>query len=222
MQKIRTVRCLVLAGFALATGAWAGSCVAATPAAAVQAWVESPSLVDALPSTQSKSRPGGYRVERVMSDSVLNKQWALVASCAQPARPFIAVELPRTVHPHFTTVHIGAANTGAAGWDSLNLDIAKISIFFPAYIPVQVRLAAAAAAAWMQNLPAASPMLVHAGDRVVLWNREPELHLAIAAVSLEYGREGQIIHLRRDNPNTLQNVTMTGVVRGPGSVELLP
>ena len=216
MQTKKIIRVLVLAGYALASGAWALSCTANTPEQAAQAWVSAQSRVD-VSATQEKM-PSGYRVERVMTDAVLHKQWALIASCDHPAHPLIAVELQRAVRSHSMQARV----------DSASFNTSTISIQLPAYVPAVVHLAAAATSLFSVNpaasavRPLVSPMLVQAGDRVVLWNREPELHLAIAAVSLEYGREGQIIHLRRDNPGTLQNVTMTGVVRGPGSVELMP
>ena len=210
------IRVLTLAGCALASSVWALSCTATTPEQAAQAWIGAQSMVD-VSATQTKIL-SGYRVERVMTDAAMHKQWALIASCEHPAHPLIAVELPRAVRSHSMQAHVETAS----------YDTSTISIQLPVYVPVVVHPGTAvtplfsAKPAAIEARPQASPMLVHAGDRVVLWNREPELHLAIAAVSLEYGREGQIIHLRRDNPGTLQNVTMTGVVRGPGSVELMP
>jgi flagella basal body P-ring formation protein FlgA len=65
-------------------------------------------------------------------------------------------------------------------------------------------------------------VLVRAGDRVIVWEQGPELRMEIAAVALEYGHAGQLIHLRRKGFRQGQSLTLTGVVRGPSSVELAP
>jgi flagella basal body P-ring formation protein FlgA len=60
--------------------------------------------------------------------------------------------------------------------------------------------------------------LVRAGDRVHLWSFDANVRLEMEVVALEYGRVGQVIHLRRSGQNTL----IAGVVVGKDSVELMP
>lgn len=221
MQKKISFRWLFLAGFALASVAGAASCPAATPEAAAQQWIraqQGSELFHAAALTTDLSL--GYRVERVMSDAGLHAQWALVSDCAHPARPWLAVRisLPAAFHAHPVAVSM---NTSQRAFPD------QISAMLPAYIPISVSSASPAVASFAVSRAVSpstvtSPMLVHAGDHVVLWNQEPELHLAIAAISLDYGHAGQVVHLRRDTPNTMQSVTITGIVRGPGSVELMP
>ncbi len=215
MQKKTLFRWFVLTGFALASGAWALTCPAVTPESAARQWERAQQRAESFESKDAASSDvaSGYRVERVMSDATLHAQWALISDCAHPARPWIAVRIPMTVIPRVAPI---AALSGVA-----QPFISKeFSALLSEYIPVQVHAATTAGVSAVSAT--LSPILVHAGDRVVLWNQEPELRLAIAAVSLEYGHAGQIIHLRRDSANTMQNVTITGVVRGPGSVELMP
>jgi flagella basal body P-ring formation protein FlgA len=66
------------------------------------------------------------------------------------------------------------------------------------------------------------PLLIRAGDRVRLWSAGANVRLEIEAIALEYGRTGQVIHLRRLGNDASQKAILTGVVDGVGSAELLP
>jgi hypothetical protein len=68
--------------------------------------------------------------------------------------------------------------------------------------------------------PAAEPHapMVRAGMRVTVWRRGAEAEIHIAGTALEGGNAGRIIRVRAG----LSNAMLRGIVRGPGSVELLP
>ncbi|MHB1022544.1 MAG: flagella basal body P-ring formation protein FlgA [Acidobacteriaceae bacterium] len=70
---------------------------------------------------------------------------------------------------------------------------------------------------------AALPMLkpaVHAGDSVRLWQSGEWVRIELAAVAEQSGKVGDDIWLRVHRAGTLQQ--MRGIVRAPGSVEMLP
>lgn len=60
--------------------------------------------------------------------------------------------------------------------------------------------------------------VIRAGDLVRLWSSDGNVRLEMAVVSLEYGRVGQVIHVRRMGQTTL----LAGVVVGKNSAELIP
>ena len=207
-----------------AGSAWAITCAAPTPEIAARTWVRSPA--EARPAADA-TRQDGYAVQRVISDPVLGAQWALVVNCAHPERPPIAVALSGE---DSRFLHQQEARFAAAGAASMLAGMPEV----PRYVPVLVRLDASPVSAPASTVggntgrftkisaPASAPVLVRAGDRVVLWNQEPQLRMEIEAVALEYGHAGQVIRLRRDGRGASLNVTMSGVVRGPDSVELMP
>ena len=215
----------IVAVVALSSRALALSCVGTTPEDAARHWSQAQHGQSLQQDSQADGlvgSPTGYRVQQVMRDPVLHNQWLLVADCAHPARPLIAIAMQMEKLPRQRSVQPRVHETFA-------ISTTMQTPHLPAYLPVVVRQAASSievdASRWragqlITSVPA--PLLVHAGDRVVLWNQEPQLRMAIAAIALEYGHAGQVIHLRRDQPNTVQNATLTGVVRGPGSVELMP
>jgi flagella basal body P-ring formation protein FlgA len=59
--------------------------------------------------------------------------------------------------------------------------------------------------------------VIHAGDLVRLWSSDSNVRLEMAVVSLEYGRLGQVIHVRRIGQITL----LAAVVVGKDSAELI-
>ncbi len=202
--------------------AWAISCAASTPEIAVREWVHP--QVEARPAVDATRREG-YTVQRVIADPVLGAQWALVANCAHPERPPIAVALSEE---DSRLLQQQAARLAAIGEEPAMPGMPEV----PRYIPALVRLdrspilsstsTVGRSNTMFTKISAPAPMLVRAGDRVVLWNQEPQLRMAIEAVALEYGHAGQVIHLRRGGQGASLNATITGVVRGPGSVELMP
>ncbi len=236
MQKVFNFRGLLLAGVFLFGNLWALACTAKTPEAAAQEWLQQQNSSQTFlqnESTSQENNSAGYVVQRTLTDSALGVQWVLVGDCAHPAWPMIAVVLPK-----------GKLRRGS---NSQPVQTALRPAEIPDYAPAQVRLvttqtmpesdipfqtvnvkpenatfAHLASATMMLPHNTPDPVLVRAGDRVVLWNHEPQLQMAIEATALEYGRAGQVIHLRRGGTSSSWNATMTGVVRGPNSVELMP
>lgn len=215
MQTLFKFRWLLLAGMSLTGNLWALACSARTPEAAAQKWLRQMDSVQTFQESkpmQPENYTVGYAVQRTFSDPVLKTQWALVADCAHPARPLIAIALPQGTLPggrNFQPVQ--------AAWHPVEI---------PDYAPAHVRLmltqvVAAGSGVLFQPANATiagstpEPVLVRAGDRVVLWNQEPQLRMEIGATALEFGHAGQVIHLRRGGTSSSWNATMTGVVRGP-------
>ena len=60
--------------------------------------------------------------------------------------------------------------------------------------------------------------VIRAGDLVRLWSSDANVRLEMQVVSVEYGRVGQIIHVRRMG----QTALLAGVVVGKDSAELIP
>jgi hypothetical protein len=70
-----------------------------------------------------------------------------------------------------------------------------------------------------------APPMVHAGDIVRVWRQERFLRLEVAAISEENGRLGQRIQVRLsqiDPQSSASPEQISGLVRGPSSVELQP
>lgn len=75
-------------------------------------------------------------------------------------------------------------------------------------------------------MPAAqskAPVAVHAGDRVRLWARQPNLKIEIPGVAEESGAIGSLIHIRLAQVSADTNAAqIPGIVRGPYDVEMQP
>lgn len=68
----------------------------------------------------------------------------------------------------------------------------------------------------------AQTVLVRAGDRVHLWSAGANVRLELEGIALDYGRAGQVIHVRRWGNGTASTAMLMAVVDGAGSAELLP
>jgi hypothetical protein len=69
------------------------------------------------------------------------------------------------------------------------------------------------------------PIVVHAGDTVLLWRREALLQIAVNGVSEENGSLGNTVLVRlpqRSIDSVSPPEEFTGVVRGPSNVEMQP
>ena len=215
----------LLAALLLSCNLRAQACTAATPEQAVQQWQQSGQRGQAA-AQSAGSLPvlaAGYAVLRVVRDPVLRLGWAQVIDCAHPARPLLAIavsnaQVVQANRRGEQPVSMHATLPGARASSSALISAAALPQI-PAYIPVAVHLAAPQAAQAAQPLP---PVLVRAGDHVTLWNQEPDLQLNLSAIALEYGRAGQVIHLRGTGGFASKAETIAGIVRGAGSVELLP
>ena len=234
--------------FVVTGNALALPCTARTPEAAVQQWSrQQPGSTplgpakEAMALVDGPAQRTGYRVQRTMADPILGRQWALVVDCVHPQRPPVAVLLDhfhaarRPAQDAATSSSAGLPTQRAAslptavaspGSPSRSSMAHSVMPQAPSAGSGKTVLASAPSLSPDRSSnagsPAPSPVLVRAGDRVLVWNQEPQLRLEIAAVALEYGRAGQVVHLRRSGLQANQNITMTGVVRGPGSVELMP
>jgi len=210
-------------------------CTAQTPEQAAEQWQRAQGA-DAQIRAEEWRQPLGYAVVRVVHDPVLGQAWVQVQDCAHPSRPLVAIALPeravthRTSAPAIRTAHATASHPAmAASGMAANEFLASMSRAsqpqLPTYTPQAVRMATPQEVAQSQAAQAfqtPAPVLVRAGDRVTLWNREPDLQMNLAAIALEYGRAGQVIHLRRTGGFGKPEDMIAGVVRAAGSVELLP
>ncbi len=203
-------------------------CTAQTPEQAVQQWQRAQGDGVQI-SAEEWRQPLGYAVVQVVRDPILGQAWAQVQDCAHPSRPLVAIALPKQAAAHTaarkatvlvtpsTHAEASASVVAPSVW-AAQMPHASLPQL-PGYRPLTVRMAQPQAA---QAYPTSAPVLVRAGDRVTLWNREPDLQMNLAAIALEYGRAGQVIHLRRTSGFGQPEETIAGVVRAAGSVELLP
>lgn len=70
-----------------------------------------------------------------------------------------------------------------------------------------------------------SPVVVHAGDTVRLWRREPLLQIEVAGVAEENGSLGKTVRVRvvsRNTDNPFTREEFTGIVEGRADVEMQP
>jgi hypothetical protein len=213
MMKRRLILGVVVAmvsgfGFAQVT------CSARTPQQALL-----PGWVAATQQFASPSSSNLYRLARIVADPELHRRWALVANCTHPERPLEIVAL-LTGHEVSSTSAAqpvpsaprlpGAAQPGARKQVARRPAISS-SPSAPAPTAVVVRKTSAPD-------PSTMVPMIHAGDLVRLWSSDGNVRLEMAVVSLEYGRVGQIVHLRRLG----QTALLAGVVVGKDSAELIP
>ncbi|MES2220975.1 MAG: hypothetical protein V4587_08425 [Acidobacteriota bacterium] len=202
-------------GVGMATAAASGlaqtACSARTPErAAGIGWVAT--------SKQSASASSSYyRLAQIIVDPELHRRWALIADCTHPERPLLTIALAADQHVPKPSEH---------AIDPKRIpDVVQLKIQPPAERPPRITvsegLQAVTAAETTKtsslNLSAVVPV-IRAGDLVRLWSSDGNVRLEMAVVSLEYGRIGQIIHLRRPGQTRL----LAGVVVGKASAELIP
>lgn len=119
----------------------------------------------------------GYKVQSLHYDPVLNRQWAVIASCEHPGSPTFAVPLNSPI-PNSS----GAASV----------------------------------------LHDAAPAVVHAGEVIQAWQQGANLRIEVAGRAEESGAIGSRIRIRvlRTEPESGEPLTVTGIVRGRGNVEI--
>ncbi len=145
---------------------------------------------------------GGYRVVHERWDALLGVRWAMVEQCGHPERPWQTVVMGNNAQAK--TLNVAAV-----------IPSARVDVF--------------------QNATAQEmqlPLMVRAGQTVVLWSADEMVHVALRATAEENGRAGQQIWLRLEVMGEGQNGSepnvaggwkrRRGVVRGAGSVELVP
>lgn len=146
----------------------------------------------------------------VVEDRVLHQRWAVFADCVHPERPLRMVQVslpsgsPETAPPQFAPTR-----------ESSNRTLARPIAASRAAATVSARFRAASSAGQ------AKPVLIQAGDRVHLWSAGTNIRLEIEGIALEYGRAGQVIHVRRLG-SAGSKALLAAVVDGAGSAELLP
>ncbi|HZC43046.1 MAG TPA: flagella basal body P-ring formation protein FlgA [Acidobacteriaceae bacterium] len=165
-----------------------------------------------------------YRLERIVVDPELHRRWALIADCTHPERPLaiIALSMRQPILPTPPAAPILSAaispapsthtvfqqvvqTEGVRGDERSSLPVAPAGV-----TPMPISKS-------IQN-PSALVPVIRAGDLVRLWSSDSNVRLEMEVVSLEYGRVGQIIHVRRMGQTTL----LAGVVVGKDSAELIP
>jgi hypothetical protein len=210
----------VLVGLISAGGFAQTVCSARTPQQTLPAgWVASAS--DSSPENSSDF----YRLARIVVDPELHVRWAMIANCTHPEWPLQMVAvvpgqqvtLARSALPAISLSskpsavrrHVSSPVVMQRAIDSpVVVNPPMTAPNPPAPKPFQVS----------PPNPAATLPLVRAGDVVRLWSSDANVRLEMEVVSLEYGRAGQVIHLRRVGQTTL----LAGVVVGQDSAELLP
>lgn len=73
--------------------------------------------------------------------------------------------------------------------------------------------------------PPVQPFLVHAGERVRLWSQDEMVRIEMSGVAEQSARSGEsvMVQIARQNDGAGMTVeTLSGIVRGPGDVEMEP
>jgi hypothetical protein len=190
------------------------ACSARTPQQALPS-----GSVAAAHQAASSSSANFYRLERIVVDPELHRRWALIANCTHPERPLAIVPLS-TEHVIIPTPAVqpapSARPVATVAQRRTQTEVARRPATYsppstPAPTAVMVR---------KMSTPDPSAMvpMIHAGDLVRLWSSDGNVRLEMAVVSLEYGRVGQVVHLRRLG----QTALLAGVVVGRDSAELIP
>jgi hypothetical protein len=171
-----------------------------------------------------------FVVRRVVTDHILHQNWAVFEDCAHPERPpkMVQVAAPSSLQ-NIQTVERPHAKKIATFSTQAVLPVMqrtvknRVEARLESVSPPFSHQAISSTLSHSTAPSAPRPLLVRAGDRVRLWSAGTNVRLEIEAIALEYGRAGQVIHLRRlGNDTAGQRVILTGVVDGAGSAELLP
>jgi hypothetical protein len=190
------------------------ACSARTPEQALPS-----GFVATVDESASDSAADFYRLARIVVDPQLHRRWALIANCMHPERPLqiVAFSSGHVVVPTVVTQPVAltpsirkVARRGIQNEVAHHPEISSL--------PIVSTPAADTPVARSTPDPFAMVPLVNAGDLVRLWHSDGNVRLEMAVVSLEYGRVGQIIHLRRLGQSTL----LAGLVVGKDSAELIP
>ena len=166
--------------------------------------------------TQSLEPTSRYRLARIVVDPALHRRWAFIANCAHPEWPLQVVAIASGLAQR--RAHAAATATPSTA-PAASISAARTPQR-PAVLPQPSTQTHAARSSAQLSTPISSPVapLVRAGDLVHLWSSDSSVHLDLEVVSLEYGRAGQVIRLRRLG----QSALLAGVVVGKDSAELIP
>lgn len=167
----------------------------------------------------SASSADFYRLVRIVVDPELHRRWALIANCTHPERPLEIVPLSRghvIVPTQSAESFPSAPSISGISQHQVQTDIVRFhAISSPPSVPTPTVAVLAKTSA---PDPSTTAPIIRAGDLVRLWSSDANVRLEMAAVSVEFGRVGQIIHLRRMG----QTALLAGVVVGKDSAELIP
>lgn len=167
----------------------------------------------------SDSSANFYRLARIVVDPELHRRWALIANCTHPERPLeiVALSTGHTIVPTLASELLPSAPpTPKVAQRPARTEVVRgHSISSPQWLPAPT---AAVLARISTPDPSAMAPVIRAGDLVRLWSSDANVRLEMQVVSLEYGRIGQIIHVRRMG----QTALLAGVVVGKDSAELIP
>jgi len=212
MRDMRSSTFIGVMLFLAGMPAGAVSCSAHTPeqAAAPQS--------DQISISSSTSIVGaatsGYRTRRVLVDATLGKRWAMVEDCNHPGRPLQIIAMAMGDHVALPAIEL---SEGVGIRPAVSATSVETTYSGPA-LAMERANPAGRRAETPKPRDLTLKTLVRAGDRVYLWRMEENVRLKIEAISLDYGRAGQVIHLRRAG----QNEMLAGIVMGPDSAELMP
>jgi hypothetical protein len=203
----------VVVGMVSSCGFAQVACSARTPEQALPS-----GSVAATDQPISNSPASFYRLARIVVDPELHRRWALIANCTHPERPLEIVALSgHVVVPNRATQSVASASLAPGG----SLPIVQAEVVPRQTMSSPPRITASKVAVVAKTStpdPSAMMPVIRAGDLVRLWSSDGNVRLEMAVISLEYGRIGQVIHVRRMGQTTL----LAGVVVGEDSAELIP
>ncbi len=142
------------------------------------------------PSTQVSAQSRGYRLRGYQWDPILGQRWAVLEGAGHPDWPLLAELAPESV-----------PLTGP---------------------PSQTVPAAGASRAAAPLPPKLAVPVVRSGDPVTLWSVDSNVRMQLSAVAEGNAGIGERIQLRVTGAGVNGNTgwRVTGIVRGPGSVEI--
>ncbi len=210
-MRLRTSILRVVVAMVGGCGLAQAACSARTPEQAL-----APGSV-AITKHSASSSSSYYRLAQIVIDPELHRRWALIANCTHPERPLLTIALA-------VGQQVPTPSARAIGSMPISnvppLDVQRPAerrrtIAAPAGVPNPI---GAVLANTSSPAPSSMAPAIHAGDLVRLWSSDSNVRLEMAVVSLEYGRIGQIVHVRRLG----QTALLAGVVVGKDSAELIP
>ncbi|MGO8717933.1 MAG: flagella basal body P-ring formation protein FlgA [Acidobacteriaceae bacterium] len=196
------------------------TCTARTPERALPpGWAVQASSHTSAP--ESRERSSRYRLARVVVDPELHRRWAFIANCTHPEWPLQVVAIASESTPLGTPATATEAPSAVPAAPSpAEPRPRQAAVPRPAVLTQSSAQPQAVRNSTKPPAPISSTVvpLVRAGDLVHLWSSDASVQMEIEVVSLEYGRAGQVIRLRRLG----QSALLAGVVVGKDSAELVP
>jgi hypothetical protein len=150
------------------------------------------------PSTQVSAQSRGYRLRGYQWDPILGQRWAVLEGAGHPDWPLLAQLAPEFAPAPTLSSQVALSAAPAAA---------------PAGVPAR--------ALAPPPLKLAAPT-IHSGDSVTAWSDERNVRMQLSAVAEGNAGIGERIQLRVTGAGVNGNTgwRVTGIVRGPGSVEI--